>query len=419
MPACILLPSCIAVFCTEGPRTRVRIMRLRLGSKIFAALLLPSFFSACEARDPGSRVLRIDSAGIEIVESPGEDTPLPWTFEKDYDLGGEETGPESFFSVGPMTVGVDSGGRIHVLNPQESHVVIFSPEGDFIRAVGGHGEGPGEISMGASLAVSSAGIVSVFDFGKGGLVRFGPEGESLPTVPFRFYPWPGTTRHVAETADGFLVATMVTALEENTFRHALQLVTDGDTLIVADRSFPRPEMAMFPSCGGGLNLPRIFEVQVTWAAADGTVVVSRSDLYEVEVIEDGELIRKVRRAFGSRPASDEMAVEELGEGFTINFGQGPCTIPPREMVDARGFAETVPWIARVILAPGGEVWVGRKEVGRSTPGIIDVFDGTGVYLGTLPGETPFPLVFLPDNRFAAVETDALDISRLAVYRVLR
>ena len=178
-------------------------------------------------------------------------------------------------------------------------------------------------------------------------------------------------------------------------------------------------MAMFPSCGGGLNLPRIFEVQVSWAVADKTVVVSRSDLYELEVFEDGHLVRKVRRAFGSRPTSDQMALEEFGEGFTMNFGQGPCTITPREMVDGRGYAETLPWIIQVTLAPGGEIWVGRKEVGRSTPGIIDVFDGTGSYLGTLPPETPFPLEFLGENRFAAAEKDAMDIGRLVVYRILR
>jgi hypothetical protein len=393
-------------------------MRLRLGPALLSSLL-PFFLNACDARSPGSAVARTDSAGIEIVESPREDTQLPWTLEKEFDLGGEETGPESFFSVGPMTVGVDSLGRIHVLNSQESQVAIFSPQGEFIRNVGGHGEGPGEISMGSSLSVSPAGVVSVFDFGKGGLVRFGPEGEPLPTLPFRFYPWPGTTRHLAETADGFLVATMITPLEENTFRHALQLVSESDTMVVADHSSPRPEMAMFPSCGGGLNLPRIFEVQVSWAASDGTVVVARSDLYELGVYEAGDLVRIVRRALGARPASDQMAMEELGEGYTINFGRGPCTIPPREMVDARGFAETLPWIQQLTLAPGGEIWVGRREVGRSTPGIIDVFDGTGAYLGTLPPESPFPLAFLGDDRFAAAETDALDIGRLAVYRVLR
>ena len=391
-------------------------MRVRLGFTLCAALLL-STSVGCDSKGLNSEVLRVDSAGIEIVESAGEDTELTWTFEKEFELGGEETGPESFFSVGPLRVGVDGSGRIHVLNPTESQVAIFTPEGEFIRTVGAHGEGPGEISMAASLAVSSEGTVSVFDFGKGGLVRFGPDGESLPNLPFPFFPWPGTTRHVAETAEGFLVATMATPLVENTFRHALQLISGRDTVFIAERTFPRPEMAMFPSCGGGLNLPRVFEVQVSWAVQAGTVAVSRSDLYEMEIFESGQLVRVVKRGLDRRSATDQMAIEELGEGYTINFGQGPCTIPPREMVDARGFAETLPWIAQVTLAPGGEIWVERKELGATTSGAIDVFDGSGAYQGTLPAGTPFPLVFLDENRFGAAETDATDISRFVVYRV--
>ncbi|MFC1662449.1 6-bladed beta-propeller, partial [Gemmatimonadota bacterium] len=130
----------------------------------------------------------MDSAGVEIVESPGKDTELMWALQREFELGGQESGPESFFSVGPLTVDVDAGGRIYVLNPQESHVAIFSPEGEYIRTVGAHGEGPGEISMAASLSVSTGGTVSIFDFGKGGLVQFGPDGDFIRNLPFRFFP---------------------------------------------------------------------------------------------------------------------------------------------------------------------------------------------------------------------------------------
>ena len=58
-------------------------------------------------------------------------------------------------------------------------------------------------------------------------------------------------------------------------------------------------------------------------------------------------------------------------------------------------------------------------MGEATPAAIDVFDESGAYRGTLPAGTPFPILFLDRDRFGAVETDATDISRLVVYRVIR
>ena len=58
-------------------------------------------------------------------------------------------------------------------------------------------------------------------------------------------------------------------------------------------------------------------------------------------------------------------------------------------------------------------------MGEDTPGPIDIFDNSGVYEGTLPAGTPFPLVFLGNDRFGGAETDATDISRLVVFRVHR
>lgn len=393
-------------------------MRVRPGVSLTVSLLW-SLVPGCTSNERGPSAIRTDSAGVEIVLSTGEDHLLIWTLQREFELGGKEEGPETFFSVGPMTVDVDGTGQIYVLDPQENHVAIFTPNGEFLRTVGGRGEGPGEISDAGSLSVSSDGSVSVFDYGRRGLVRFGPDGEILPAVPFRFFPSSAQNRHFTQTSDGFLVATMITPLEANTFRNALQLVSPTDTTVLADHSFPRPGMAMFPSCGGGLDLPRIFEVQVSWSARDGAVVVSRSDRYELELFRGGQITRMIRRELEPRTATEQMAIEELGEGFRINFGRGPCLIPPREMVDARGFAETLPWIKQITVAPGGELWVWRKEIGEDTAGPIDVFDATGEYEGTLPRGTPFPLVFIDDTRFGAAEKDEMDISRLVVYRIFR
>jgi hypothetical protein len=62
-----------------------------------------------------------------------------------------------------------------------------------------------------------------------------------------------------------------------------------------------------------------------------------------------------------RIATEKLAVEALGEGFTINFGSGPCTIPADVMAAKRGFAEHVPQLERLALAPTGDIWAERTN----------------------------------------------------------
>jgi hypothetical protein len=120
------------------------------------------------------------------------------------------------------------------------------------------------------------------------------------------------------------------------------------------------------------------------------------------------------------PATEALALEELGEGFTISGGgEGPCLIPAREAVEGRGYAPFVPWIHKVSLSPGGEAWVQRRNPDRLTESVIDVFDRSGTYIGTLPESAPVPLFFLDESHIAAAETDELDVTRLVVYEVDR
>jgi hypothetical protein len=49
----------------------------------------------------------------------------------------------------------------------------------------------------------------------------------------------------------------------------------------------------------------------------------------------------------------------------------------------------------------------------------DIFDADGEYTGTLPEDSPFPVVFPGDNRIGYVDTDSLYGQRLVVARIAR
>lgn len=376
--------------------------------------------AACGPADaPDRRVTRVDSAGVEVVTSVLDDRELSWSFERLFLKGGTDEGPEAFYRVNSATVDADRRGQLYVLDAAQARVVVFGPEGEFVRLVGGRGEGPGEISSPGSLVVSPDGTLQVFDFGKGGLVRFDPTGAPLPEQPFGAYPRPEGGRHLGARDGGIYAAVTLPRSEQEESRYGLQLYEGADTILLTEVRFPEVRLARYPACGGGLSLPRVFEADIAWDNHGATVAAAAGPRYAITVFDGVEPVRRIQVSRSPRPATESMAVTQLGEGFRINFGQGLCVIPPSEMVPLRGFAEVLPWVADVAVSPSGEVWVRRFEVGPDSVGAIDLFDDTGAYLGTAPPDTPFPLAFLSADLFAAAEIDDTDVGRVAVYRVHR
>lgn len=386
----------------------------------FTVLLWATLLSvACGPRNGPDFVVRSDSAGIEVVLSGGVDRPLGWQIDSLFSLGGEEDGPETFFALTAAYVASDALGRIYVLDYGARRVVVFSKDGDFIRQLGREGRGPGELSGPSSISVSRSGEVAVFDYGKMALVRFAADGTPVPEVPFGLRPRPTPQRHTAFFDGGLWVSSDAGASSDEEMAVGLYAIQDEDTTLVVSASFPAPVGGRYESCGIGLRIPRLFDLELPWAATRSQMVVAPGPRYELELYSGTRLVRRFGRDVPVREATRELAIEELGDGFTIRVGGGPCTIAAEEMVAKRGFAPLVPWIQLVTLSPGGDTWVRRRRVGPDPAGPVDVFDASGAYVGSLPEGSPVPLVFLDDTRFAAAVTDELGVTRLVVYRLTR
>jgi hypothetical protein len=399
-------------------------IRIRTALILVSALSL-ALLAACGAGEQPVRILveRVDSAGIELVTSPGEDLDLDWTMHRLFTLGGQEEGPESFYAFWLRSVGTDRAGRIYVLDTPDFRIVVFDSTGRFIRTLGGEGGGPGEMKRPNTLSVSPEGTVSIFDFGKGGLVRFDADGAVLPEERFEHFPMPNRQRHFAEASHGFVVSTMSTPKtaddELNERSNQLRSFQGADTTTLVEVPLPPSEMVRYERCGGGLRLPPLFLPEIIWDGEDDQIVVSSGPEYMLAIFHGGTATRSIRRAIAPARATRELAIAELGEGFKIDFGRGPCTISPQEMTDGRGYADVVPVILNVLLSPEGEVWVERRVGGGVAGSRIDIFDPTGAYLGTLPAGTPFPLMLLPGGRIAVEEKDEFDVARLVIMRVER
>lgn len=379
--------------------------------------------AACGTRPRAQRVERTDSAGVEQVTSGGRDIPLHWRLTRRFVVGGAATGPASFYRVGPLNVGADALGHFYVLFGH--HVAKFDADGRFVARFGREGEGPGELRVPGSLGVSRDGTVSVFDIARGALVRWDSTGRVLPERPAPdVYAASPDVRHMVDTGFSLLVAGQAPDAG-HAAAEVLRWSAGRDTADLGTVPIGSPALAMFPSCGGGLRLPKIFVPEIRWDAGPGEVVAATTAAYAIDVFRAPSpaavprLWRVIRRDIRPRPATRALAVASLGKGMRVDFGRGPCLIPPQEMADKRGWAKMVPVIGALTLDPDGSLWVRRTTLGPQG-GEIDVFAAGGAYEGTLPRTAPFPLIFLSARRFLAKQTDpATGIERLAAYDIQR
>lgn len=368
----------------------------------FTAMLL----SACAGADtPKNPVQRTDSAGIEIDLVEGADSPLDWGFERLFVLGGQEEGPESFFRVGRGMVDSDSAGNVYVLDSGSHRIVVFDSTGRHVRSLGKQGSGPGEVNRPSSLSVMTDGTAVVWDFAKGGLVRWGPDGEVLDeSHPGIFFRGPV----IQATTDG-LYFDRILATD-----WALVRWSDGDTAVVA--AMERPPMKRVTFSCVGIPMTPIFSPALLWSVRDDDAVIVSSAAYSVDVHDAGRRTRLLRRDVPPGAVTREMAERQYPNGMTIGLPTGPCRIPAAEVVEKAGFVETMPAIGAVALDSHGRIWLQRARVpGEEVP--IDVFTIDGDYVGTLPAGSPFPIAFIGTDRIGAVETDELDVSRLVIFRV--
>ena len=372
------------------------------------AFLLASL-SACADGTPEQAIVA-DSAGIRVVSNPVPETPLDWTFTPTLMLGGEDQGPEAFYTVRESTVGVDSAGRIYVLDADGHRLLVFTGDGSHLRTLGREGEGPGEISWPIGLTVKPGGTALIDDIGRGTVHGFDAEGVPLDPheelVPNNRRIWGG---------DGYYSA--ISTLEDDQKLYRFLRVVGVDTTELARFTAPSAGVVELESCGMALSgLSPLFSPDIVWDAWRDRAVVRVGTAYQIDVFDGSTRVASYRRAVEPVKANRDLAARELGEGMRMMTSAGVRECAWDEVIEKRGFAELIPAIRTLRVGPDGRIWVSRGGP-RPEPTPTDILTPDGSYVGTLPADAPYPIGFLPDGRMLATERDELDVVRLVVYRV--
>lgn len=165
-----------------------------------ALLLIGWSVAGCEAPAGAVEdVARIDTLadGRVVVTNSGapELGDVPWTAVEELRIGAVEGAPEVVFGDIAF-LEVDDQDRLYVLDYQAQEIRVFHEDGSFSHAIGGPGEGPGDLGRAAGLAwMPDREVLAVWDPGLGRYSFFRTDGEFLRSemrhVTGVGYPWAG------------------------------------------------------------------------------------------------------------------------------------------------------------------------------------------------------------------------------------
>jgi hypothetical protein len=119
-----------------------------------------------------------DSAGVRFVVNTSQDRPLP--VQETLRIGVIEGDPDlQFHRIRAMAV--DGEGGVWVTDTHE-RIRHYSPDGEYVGALGGRGEGPGEAAEGYSTLWAGKGWLLALTY-DGVIQLFGSDGIFLGSRP--------------------------------------------------------------------------------------------------------------------------------------------------------------------------------------------------------------------------------------------
>lgn len=352
------------------------------------------------ARDVWSGTIDTLASGRLLIRNP--DVALwrageAWQLRERFRLGTlEGDGPDLFGDIRDVELG--RGGELYVLESQAAEIRVFGPDGAHLRTFGRPGQGPGELSRPAGMALGSDGTLWIMNWGNARYSGFDPNTGELITerrrlASFTMIPWPGRF----DPSDRLL---------------DIGLGSDGQPVILGlDTAFIPQDTLMLPQADerhrilfrrGDLLVMSVldpFAPQPSWAPhPHGGIVVGEGDAYRLHRVDfSGDTtvtIEVIREPIPVSPAERDSALAEFRE---IGQREGGATPNRQPRVLANKPAH-----GAIMVDDQGRIWVRRTPVLGAEPG-WDVIAHDGRLLG------PVMITVLPSYAAISVRGDQVAV----------
>jgi hypothetical protein len=310
-------------------------------------------------------------------------------------------------------------GKLVVINPYDE-VRVFDEHGQFIRRVGGKGEGPGDITFARQLAPLAGDSFAVWDERLHRITMFDQQGEPVSTTNLAI-------NAVCCFRDGAFLLRSGRVVRFSKRTQSNEVVDWWISPAVLGPATPKPlfvlegdDRLIGVHVGGFRGSTAYFLPPFARSASvkltNDHIVYGRGDTYEVRVYaRDGAIARVIRT-----PAVMPITRQDLAatrKAFTTHER------PDRRRAYTRAWnrleiPETMPAYARILVEEAGVVWVsGYTPLGSRAPEWWARFDEYGRLTGTL--QTPDSLRIVRFTRGHVISRERRDTDGFVVLHVTR
>ena len=393
----------------------------------------------------------------QIVRLPARDKPLTEQPVLAFSIGREE-GEDWELLAGVRQVAFDRNENLYVLDSNNQRVLVFDPNGRFLRQIGKKGEGPGELMSPLGMTVTPADEVIVSDLGRQAYSIFKTDGTfvrnvTLETTDFGafssqiyFHPLGIVTRQrpmmMARSVDGR--PPELPSGPEKMQVMLTDLSTAKRTMLWEVTLPELPTRVDQQTSGSGQQsfrvvrtAPQFMPQVLTGVVPGGSIAVASEADYRIRITSNGAVDRVIERPItptkvgkreqdlarerqrellrNGRPGM-AIAVRSDGGGRTSISTAAPSPLTPaqiEEQLQNMQFMDVVPVLSAMTSDPLGRLWVQRTAPDLGDAGPIDIITYDGRYIGTIPGGR-VPAAISAGGRAAWIERDDMGVERVVV-----
>lgn len=383
------------------------------GRKSLFVLALFGVVACADSRSDLPRAVISDSAGVRLISYDLTDiavTPHRLLGDHDLEIGALDGDAEYAFSQ-ISDLALTPGGSVIVSDALGQELRLFDRDGNFVRAIGGPGGGPGEFSTAPTITGVSGDTVAAFDRQASRITFFDLSGRMLGTVSLRTDAI-GAADALIRMADGTYAAQSrwvdpdaATAFHEMRLELdsavIMRLASNGDVLDTVQIMPDRTRARIVQDAGGGrvrtmqANSP--YSVRAVIASPGVGMIVGHSGVFELRFFGMDSSLDAILRVRGvDHPATAREIRAHQEAAIAADIGDQELD-PNVRRLNLDFLPERLPSFTNVLVSDGGDVWVGLSEYDLSSGMDWLVFEPTGALLGSV--HTP------PELRLRAVRAD--------------